>query len=384
MQQERSALTPVEFFIVRDLFEDFNDLSMLADILNHAASSHDVSVLASAVDTLNRHLECFLAIGATSDIYRKYFAAVSRLKNGGASTYDLLYSLIELGHRIPGEAYSVSILRQEFARFDRKAAIAACSPMSDHMTDNLNFSNPAFNEELDQFFSSGNTMDENTLTNIFQTLSTQLGSREIALKASSVNTTVRHLVQLRRFNAKLFDLLMIRWVEEVCLRTERPLLSAIFLPLIGAGCITLKSLSLMVRKLVHGDATASSIPDPSKLYFEFLELLRPITGSPWDNIVSYRVRMSQEEFVKKHPENALGVIQDTVSVFFAQTACSTSSFTQSLGPYLSPLLRDLMVQHPESVTQRALSELVKLFPALSHIVRLTLDLILNVQPLSGW
>src|SRR4029077_5988316 len=59
-----SSLTPAEFSTARGILESLGDLSILADVLDDAANSDDIVVLASAVDTLNYHFDSFSVIGA--------------------------------------------------------------------------------------------------------------------------------------------------------------------------------------------------------------------------------------------------------------------------------------------------------------------------------
>lgn len=86
-----SALTPDEFYKIRGILENFEDLSMLADVLKHATNSDDSIVLASAADTINHHLDPFYVIGATTDLFRRLFAAYCRLKRLGTASLDLLF-----------------------------------------------------------------------------------------------------------------------------------------------------------------------------------------------------------------------------------------------------------------------------------------------------
>jgi Transcription mediator complex subunit Med12. len=71
-----SALTPDEFYSVRDILETFGDISMLADVLKCASSSDDSTVLASVADTTNCQFDSLSVIGATTDLFRKLVDAL--------------------------------------------------------------------------------------------------------------------------------------------------------------------------------------------------------------------------------------------------------------------------------------------------------------------
>lgn len=284
---EISSLTPDEFFTVRSTLENFGDLSMLADVLSDAANSDDVLVLASAVDTANRHFDCFSVIGALNDLFKSFFEAFARVKQSGLPLYDLVFSLVELGHRLPNEVNAVVVLRQELARADRKFAMVASSPVSDHMAETLNDTNPSFNDDLEQFLSSGNSMDENTLAMVFQKLSQQLELCDDQGKFST-STICRYLVQLRSFNPKHFDLLLIRWIEGLLKSSTRPKLSNILAPLVGVGCVTLPAFSAMMKKLMLSESTRSAIPHLAELQLDLLELFVPDANGPSADLVRFK------------------------------------------------------------------------------------------------
>jgi mediator of RNA polymerase II transcription subunit 12 len=282
---EISCLTLDEFFTIRNTLEGYGDLSMLADVLSDAANSDDVLVLASAVDTLNRHFDCFCVIGASADLFRKFFEAFLRVRQNGQFLHDLTFALIEVGHRLPGEMNTVVALRQEFSKSDRKFAVAACSPVSDHMADALNDANPSFNDEMDQFLSSGNSMDESTLMSVFQKLIQQLELCDNPAKFQS-SAVCHHLMQLRSFNPKQFDLLLIRWIEGLFRSSNRPKLATVLAPLIGIGCVTLPAFSALVRKVLSDASARSSVANLPQFQLDFIELFVPGTqNDPCNDLV---------------------------------------------------------------------------------------------------
>lgn len=271
-----SALTPDEFYGVRDILEGFEDLSMLADVLKTASDSDDAIVLAAATDTLNYHFDSFCAIGATTDLFRRFVEAYARLKSVGIASLDLVFSLIELGLRMPSEFNTVALLRQELSRMENRSAMAASSPVSDHMPDAFNETDPFFYEKLDQLLSSGNGMDEATLDMIFNMLTKHLLSGGNQGKLSA-NNTCRYLAQLRSFLPKHFDLLLVRWICAVLKSPSRPTLSKILAPLIGVGCVTLQAfVSLLKSVAQQSEAVAPIIPNMTELQTDLLELLVPV------------------------------------------------------------------------------------------------------------
>lgn len=374
---------------------------MLADVLSDSANSDDVLVLTSAVDTLNRHFDCFCVIGALNDLFRKFFEAFLRVRQNGQPIYDLTFALIEVGHRLPGEMNTVVLLRQEFSKSDRKFAVAACSPVSDHMTDALNDANPSFNDDMDQFLSSGNSMDETTLMTVFQKLIQPLELSDNSAKFQS-STVCRHLMQLRSFNPKQFDLLLIRWIEGLLKSSNRPKLVTVLGPLIGVGCVTLPAFSALVRKVLDDVSARSSIANVPHFQLDLIELFIPFSrNEPCNDQVrlpfsfrkdkgvakiylqlSYRYQIAQEEFLLKHAKEALSLIEVTASSLM-QIPAANIDIQASWEEYTISLLRELLVRHPDEVTHGCVPKLLQNTPAAVNVVRQTLDLLLGFSTQPG-
>lgn len=264
-----SALSPNEFYIIRDMLETLGDISMLADILRIASSSEDYTVLASIADTTNCHFESLCAIGATADLFRKIVDAYASLKRFGIPNLDLIFSLIELGMRIPNELNTVTILRQDLSRMENRSAVAASSPVSDHVPDSLGDADPLFREKLDHLLLSGNFMDEPTLDSIFNTLTKHLESGNHGAKLSA-NDTCRYLAQLRSFQPKHFDGILARWVCGHLRTPDRCTLLRILPPLIGVGCVTIQSFLSLVKRISY---SAKVIPNAASLPADLVALL---------------------------------------------------------------------------------------------------------------
>ena len=187
--------------------------------------------------------------------------------------HDLIFSLIDLGLRLPNETNTLTILRQDLARLDHKSVLAVSSPVSEHMAETLNSANPSFSEDLDQFLSSGNTMDEVTLVAIFKSLTSQLESGGGKRRLSS-NEICRYLSQLRTFNPKQFDLLLIKWIEGILKSPTCPSLPKVLSPLVGVGCVTLPAFYAMVKKLQQAESSRRT-SNMAGLQLNLAELLVP-------------------------------------------------------------------------------------------------------------
>ncbi|KAL3472657.1 hypothetical protein BJX99DRAFT_272789 [Aspergillus californicus] len=305
------ALTPEEFYCVRDILESFGDLSILADVLKQATECDDNVVLASASDTINFHFNALCVIGATSDLFRGMVRSYTRLKKSGTLNLDFVFSLIELGLRIPDESSTVALLRQDLARIENKS-LTAPSPLSDHIPATFSESDTSFQGKLDQLLSSGNGIEESTMGAIFSSLTKILGNGNGTVKLSA-SDACRYLAYLRPFNPKYFDIMLVRYVCELLRASSRPMMSRILPPLIGVGCVTIHSFVLLVKKLLAPEKATPMISNIPSLRLDLLELLVP-QEEPNVDLVTYRFRLAQQEFLVKYPGELLDIINDAISL----------------------------------------------------------------------
>jgi mediator of RNA polymerase II transcription subunit 12 len=368
-----SALTPAQFYTVRGVLETFDDISMLADVLKFASSCNDSTVLASVADTTNCHFESLCVIGATADLFRRLIDAYAGIKRLGTPGLDLIFSLIELGLRIPSELNTVSILRQDLSRMENKSMVAASSPVSDHIPDSFGDIDPLFREKLDQLLLSGNVMDEPTLDTIFNALTKHLESDGGNVKLSA-NDTSRYLAQLRSFSPKHFDGILARWVCSHLRSSERTTLLRILPPLIGVGCVTIRAFLALAKRLTL--STPTTVPNAAHLPAELVQLLVPcIEETRFFDLVSYRFQLAQQEFLGKNSEEALRIVCDAASCN-ANDALTASS---ELEGSMVRLLRDLLVRNPGCAAENGIQKLVDQYPAALGIIQKALDLLLGVE-----
>ncbi|WEW57508.1 RNA polymerase II mediator complex subunit [Emydomyces testavorans] len=358
---EISALTPTQFFLIRNIVESLGDLSLLADILKHASSSDDVVVLISAVDTLNYHSNSFKAIGASSDLYRSLLAGYSHVRKADRLIIELMSSLMEVGIKLPGELSAVAMIRRDLSHFDKNFPVTVSSPVSEHTVDSFNPVSPAFPETLHQLLISGNGMDEANLNRIFDMLVGKL------VQSKELNTlsheTARYLSQLRILSPKAFDRLMLKWIILMLKSSSRPCFS-VFLPsLVGVGCVTLHAFFTLVNGFLESDIHRQSIPNIAHLRFEIVDLLgiEGIRESGVADFVSYRFQIARQEYLACHARDALGLVNAAL-----------------VEANLNPDNTHEGVEKPEGG-----SKVVQEFPNCVNIVHHALDILLALKSQAG-
>ncbi|KAF4156578.1 hypothetical protein CNMCM6936_006474 [Aspergillus lentulus] len=375
---EHFALTPGEFYTVRDILESFGDLSILADVLKQVTVCNDGIVLASAADTVNYHFRSFCVIGATTDLFKRLVESYARLKRLGSTSLDLIFSLIDLGLRLPGELNTVALLRQDLSRIESKSSMAAPSPLSDHIPSSFNEADPLFLLKLDQLLSSASGIDESTLDMIFNLLVKQIESSGGHAKLS-VNETCRYLSYLRPFHPKRFDIMIVRWICGLLRSTTGGILSQVLPPLIGVGCVTIQAFVFLVRRLLKSE---NMISNPRDLRIGLLQLLVPPPAgqSRYFDMVTYRFHLSRKEFLFKHPEEVFDIIRDAIALIDSQS--QERDFCQGqvdLGHSAMVLLQILLTKDPESAVQHCTEKLIGQHPSAVTVLTRALDFLLGLD-----
>lgn len=278
---ETSAITVVQLWSVRSILEGFRDYSILADILNIASSSDDQEVLASVADIVNYNFDIFSAIGAASDLFERLTEQNRYIIVGRPPNKPLLVSLIDLGAHFPAQSQTVQQLCGQLALCEQKSAVAAYSPVSDHIAEALQSAESNFNDEFEQLLTSGTSMDKQTMTRLFGTVMKRI---EYAWDQSDDESHNLGMLcsRLRIFDSKHFDSLMLVWLEGLLLSTSRPELNKALSPLITAGCLSLRAVVACARTLVDGAQPKKARDTVGRALVDILELIAPLVNSQYN------------------------------------------------------------------------------------------------------
>lgn len=343
MKRGTSAITVSEFSTIRQCLELIDDYTMLADIMMIVASSNDTDVLASCADTLNLHQDIFSAIGALNGLFDKLISRLRNLNDDIDSVpRSFLLSLSELAARIPEQ----EILAQELFRSDRKTAVDACSPVSDHMAV-IETAEADFTDEIEKVLASGTSMDQGTLDRLFQRIIQRL---EASWQKSPEQQRGCGLLlnRLRTFDTKIFDTLMIIWVTRVLNMKLRPDLTIVLSPLISLGCLAIRDVVQCYSALA--DPMSSRRTALEMLYF----LVEPsVIPDIISNLEAYRLLIKQVHLQKDHPSDVLLVIRKALeSCFNVDGTVQSQSMMQIESLFatqdMRTLLRRLVLLDPDS------------------------------------
>ena len=312
------------FHSVRAMLETIEDFHMLSHILKVCSTASDVEVLAACVDTINSHLEVFLALGCADALFA---VLVDRLKavnrEQGVTVRPLLAALCSLARRLPHQEDIAKQLVRELALSDRSNAIDACSPVSDNMAMQTQGADGEVSEQIDKLLASGNTIDHPTMNRLFRNIIPKVESGW-AKGDESRRVFASLLTRLRIFDTQHFDKLMADWASHILTLRDRPPLLELFPLLASLGCLPISTMlhtanagtpAVEDAPLHRGDT-----PPGSAVYLqELLQLL--ITAlpksTPLDSDETYRFEIQQKSARSEQPKGLLLLIRNALVEYSA-------------------------------------------------------------------
>ena len=251
--EKHNGINVHQFYSVRDVLEKLEDFPILADVIKFCSRGEDMAVLIAASDTTNCHFDTFVAIGAAEDLFKALHRQCERTYSQTKFEKSFVVSLIELGGRLSHSAGELSKLRAYLLAHRQKLSTSAFSPISDSMVETLQSSESGFMDEVEQVLSSGTSMDKQTLSQLFHTISSRLQLSWIDSKQRSSIDFAELFLQLRDFDTDTFQGLMHSWLDILLTSPRQSRLSDALLPLICAGLVDLTTIVEMTVSLIDKD-----------------------------------------------------------------------------------------------------------------------------------
>ncbi|KHN98755.1 Mediator complex, subunit Med12 [Metarhizium album ARSEF 1941] len=314
---------------IRTIMETVEDFSMLSRILKTCSTDPDVDILAACVDTINAHLDIFMAIGTAETLFDHF---IERLKvmsrDQGIVVRSLLASLASLAARLPQREDLAKQLSRELAQNDRSNAIDACSPISDSMATQAQTAEDEVSEQIDKLLASGNVIDHPTMNRLFRYVIVKLESGWGKLDDSR-RVFSSLLSRLRMLDALHFDKLMADWVSHIRTLKERPPLPELFPLLVTFGCLSMSTiLHTANASSVNLDATRDIVTSKTATYLqELLQLMvvkLPVTAL-LDAEETYRFQIYQQCAKFEHGKGLLALIRNSLVEYSALRMASQAT-----------------------------------------------------------
>ncbi|KAF2105834.1 hypothetical protein BDV96DRAFT_607939 [Lophiotrema nucula] len=262
-----------DFHIVRSYIEEFGDFSILADIIGIVAASLDGMVLASAADTLHYSYKAFSAIGAFKPLFEKIAMRYASLRTIRFPERELLTSLADLAQTAQANGQLMQMLAYDMSRYDLKNSLAACSPVSDVMTDSANNTSLDTDEEVDRILSSGTSMDQQVMSRVFSKIVVSVEQTYSKLLQPSEHHST-WFWRLRNFDESAFDRLVTRWLKSRLMSHQTQAIYAVLPPLISSSSFGLVHFLDIVQQCVS--KRKATDPDGSvRMCVEALHIIMP-------------------------------------------------------------------------------------------------------------
>ncbi|KAL8733619.1 MAG: hypothetical protein Q9166_002029 [cf. Caloplaca sp. 2 TL-2023] len=224
--------------------EDVEDFTAMTEVLVYFSSSPDLQVLKAAAVTVSHYLDVFLAIGATDRIFARLMQ--QRTKLSDKSGYSVLIeALLDLAESLPDRSREVGILRQDSQKHESRLSVAACSPISEHMTEALQADNPRSSlpctDDIEQLLASGTSMDKRLLMDVFGLIWKRFEMARVDSIQSSF-AAAGLIARMRSFDVATVNEMTLHRVDEILASEPRPKLRRVWIPLICAQVISFEKL----------------------------------------------------------------------------------------------------------------------------------------------
>ncbi|KIW04138.1 uncharacterized protein PV09_04946 [Verruconis gallopava] len=295
----RPYLTANMFESARYLLETVEDFPILADVIGICLRQCHHDILVAAIDTIRSHIGNFAAIGALRPLVLSAVERYHIFRNEMPLEKGYLSSLLNLLTSVKSELALIQQVTYDLARCDQRNALAICSPASDNALDLVASSSLESEEEIDRILSSGTTMDEQSITRVFQRITTHLTT---PLKA---RVKAQWFPRLRAFDESTFDTLLSEWVTRLLQSMTEDICCKVLTMLLGSGALSFERLSQIERKIREQSVLSTEANCKLSIVVVSVLLLPGNMNKLEDFNVNYKFRLNQKDFTKKHVDTVL-------------------------------------------------------------------------------
>ncbi|KAH7057369.1 hypothetical protein B0J12DRAFT_775176 [Macrophomina phaseolina] len=306
------VLTAPRFYAIRDVVEQLEDFTILADILGLAMQSNDLMVFAAIADTLNHHHRTFAAIGALRPLFNNLIELYGKARLDKPLERSFLLALADLCCRLQTEPNLVVQLTSDITRLEQRSAVAACSPASDNMAD-FHGGKMDFDEEIDRILASGTSMDENMVARVFAKVVTRI-EEQIGKESGRCSKFGQWLQRLKAFDDKTFDRHMSDTISSMMLGNGQSLLH--ILPCaVGSGSLSLDNF-ISFSETTIGFLRKTNVSAAANASLHVLDAILPMEGLQGFGLVQeiYRYRIEQEKLCQSSQGVALQLLRQAIEL----------------------------------------------------------------------
>ena len=283
------------------------EFSILADIMNMIIDRVASPTLIAIANTTNYYFDIFSAIGAANVLFQELY---QRVKNGSGQYMEnaFIETLTDLCSRLQGTHEQLEELQKVSSlHASRQPPTAAYSPISDTMLETVPSTEATFMDEMDQLLASGTSMDKQTLTRIFRSITSHL-TKLIDASDSQMVRYSQVLASLRAFDPATFDILLGEWLQKWLQGASRGHLSTIISPLICQKVISLETALFAVAQFIGGDCRISTKAD---VLLDTADILVDAASETMSDIdaSNYIMHHHLQQMIRQSPECVLAILK---------------------------------------------------------------------------
>lgn len=298
----RNRLTAEDFYVVRGILEKMGDLAVLADVLDLVSQVPQESLLASVVDTIDRHANALSAIGAFTELQEKACRTYLALRPSKLPLTTLAISMLGMNERHSTKAISTRLLQQDLVQGDRGSAAAACSPFSDGVAESLQQAGSHFFDDFEAILQTETNMNAQTMDKLFAVLIERIEKQNLdGAHLHDLRILCQLLARLRLCRSVQSAVLIKAWVERQMRQSQWRTTSALLVDLVGTGCLAFGTIMECVREVAKDKTTQT--PTLSDLTASLFAR----QGSESD-VASYRFETERTHYIMDKPMEALEVL----------------------------------------------------------------------------
>ena len=315
-------ITCSRFLVARNLLEQMEDFTMLADVIGLTISNADAITLAASADALHLHLQCFAAIGALRPLYKALLERYQLLRGQEQLDKQSIMIVKDLSTTLGVDHPILQQLSFDMARCTQRDAVTMCSPASDNAADVLQIGVDT-DDEIDRILSSGTTMEEQIMSRVFKRIITRAEKDDAAQR-----TRVGHwLSRLQSFDRVALNKLMMEWMTAL-LSSAREQALELLPTLLGCHCLSMSAFAQCAENVrQHNDRTFGTLLDLDVLDAVFPAASSSHSGPNQDGV---RDRLERDTYTFLETTGILSRLQRVIL-----TIASTNNLEERLFSLIS-------------------------------------------------
>lgn len=266
-------VSPIEIFVLCKVLEALGDIRTFAVAIRQLTKVANMESVSILVDSLTTNKTIFDHLGVSKSLQIGLLKRYQALRVDIAPRRMTVCSFLDSIKRIGQSTDDFNYLQDELSLCNQSCGLAANTPASEGVLNDLQGSSAEVDEGLEQIFASGASLDGVTAVRVLQRIKCLIQESESLSKAQNVILRYGSLLSaLRVIDEENFNLSTLAWLQEIADETvSSGLFKSLGASLVGFGCFNVSRTLDHLEMEMSGEATASK--DKKNLVVGILEAL---------------------------------------------------------------------------------------------------------------